>query len=82
MGLNHRRRAGGPVLSVELRPHDAARAVARSNAEGTPVFCVSVDPLADSYVRKVFGPNHYLVLDSVEQLPLRLPELYLRLSAW
>ncbi len=62
--------------------HDAARAVARSNAEGTPVFCVSVDPAGDGYVRKVFGPGHYLLMDSVEQLPLRLPELYLRLSAW
>ncbi len=61
--------------------HDAARAVARSNAEGTPVFCVSVDAEAERYVRKVFGPHHYLVIDAVNQLPQRLPELYLRLNA-
>ncbi len=61
--------------------HDAARAVARSNAEGTPVFCVSVDAEADRYVSKVFGPYHSLVIDCVDQLPQRLPELYLRLSA-
>ena len=60
---------------------DAARAVTRSRAEGTPVFCVSVDPHADAYVSKVFGAHHYRVIDSVEQLPQRLPELYLRLSA-
>ena len=70
------------VFHPSLLLHDAARAVARSNAEGTPVFCVSVDPAADGYVSKIFGPNHYLVIDSVEQLPQRLPELYLRLSAW
>ena len=70
------------VFHPSLLVQDAARAVARSNAEGTPVFCVSVDPAADGYVRKVFGPNHYLVIDSVDQLPQRLPELYLRLSAW
>ncbi len=70
------------VFHPSLLVQDAARAVARSNAEGTPVFCVSVDPAADGYVSKVFGPNHYLVIDSVEQLPQRLPDLYLRLSAW
>ncbi len=61
--------------------HDAARAVERSAAEGTPVFCVSVDAGADAYVRKIFGPHQALVIDHVAQLPRRLPELYLRLSA-
>ncbi len=59
---------------------DAARAVARSAAEGTPVFCVSVDPMSDGYLRKIFGQHNYLVIDSVEQLPQRLPQLYLRLA--
>ncbi len=62
--------------------HDAARAVARSNAEGTPVFCVAVDPAAADYAGKIFGPHHYLTIDSVAQLPRWLPELYLRFSAW
>ncbi len=60
---------------------DAARAVVRSAAEGTPVFCISVDSKADGYLRKIFGPHHYLVIDRVEQLPQRLPELYLRLAS-
>lgn len=62
--------------------HDAARAVERSAAEGTPVFCVSVDAKADAYVRKIFGAHQSLVIDDVTQLPRRLPELYLRLSGW
>ena len=60
---------------------DAARAVQQSTAEGTSVFCVSVDPAADSYLQKIFGANHYRVIDRIEQLPQRLPELYLRLTA-
>ena len=60
---------------------DAARAVQQSTAEGTSVFCVSVDPAADRYLQKIFGPNHYRVIDRIEQLPQRLPELYLRLTA-
>lgn len=70
------------VFHPSLLVHDAARAVARSNAEGTPLFCVSVDPAGHGYASKVFGPHHFLMIDSVEQLPLRLPELYLRLNAW
>ena len=61
--------------------HDAAHAVAHATAAGTPVFCVSVDPKADDYIRRIFGLHHYLVIENVEQLPQRLPELYLRLTA-
>ena len=68
------------VYHPELLMHDAARAVERSAAEGTPVFCVSVDANADRYVGKIFGRHNYLVIDRVEQLPQRLPELYLRLA--
>lgn len=68
------------VFQPGLLAADAARAVARSTAEGTPVFCVSVDPKADGYLRKIFGAHQYWVIDSVAQLPQRLPELYLRLA--
>lgn len=60
--------------------HDAARAVRQQASEGIPVFCVSVDARADAYVRRIFGPHHAVVIDRIEQLPQRLPELYLRLS--
>lgn len=68
------------VFQPGLLAADASRAVAHSTAEGTPVFCVSVDPGAQRYVRQIFGLHHYLIIDSVSQLPLRLPELYLRLA--
>ncbi len=68
------------VFHPELLLQDAARAVERSTAAGTPVFCVSVDAKADDYIRRIFGPHGYLVIDQVEQLPQRLPELYLRLT--
>jgi nitric oxide reductase activation protein len=60
---------------------DAARAVAQSTAEGTPVFCVSVDSAGDEYLKEIFGSHRYRVIDNLEQLPIKLPELYLQLSA-
>lgn len=53
---------------------DAALAMDRSAAEGTPVFCVSVDPPAEGYLKKIFGLHHFRVIDNVQQLPQRLPE--------
>jgi nitric oxide reductase NorD protein len=69
------------VFDPSLLVWDAARAVERSTSEGTPVFCVSVDPQAELYLKKIFGPHNYQVIDRITQLPQRLPQLYLRLMA-
>lgn len=43
-------------------------------------FCLSLDPRADSYGRAMFGPRNLMVLDRVERLPERLPQLYAALT--
>ena len=69
------------VFHPEVLLEDAARAIAQSGAEGTPVFGVSVDSEADPYLKRMFGPHQYLSVEHIEQLPERLPSLYLRLNA-
>lgn len=69
------------VFHPDVLAEDAARAIAQSGAEGAPVFGVSVDKDADAYLRRMFGPHQYLSVDYIEQLPERLPSLYLRLNA-
>ncbi len=58
---------------------DAKKAVEELATQGVSTFCLSLDPNADDYVQRIFGPRH-LVLDRIERLPERLPELYLRLT--
>ncbi len=58
---------------------DARKAVEELSARGVDTFCLSLDPKADDYVRSIFGKRH-LVLDRVEQLPERLPLLYMALT--
>lgn len=58
---------------------DARRAVEELSAKGISVFCISLDPKADEYVRSIFG-SQYLVLDSIEKLPEQLPLLYMALT--
>ena len=69
------------VFHPDVLAEDAARAIAQSGAEGTPVFGVSVDSQADPCLRRMFGPHQYLYVDNIQQLPERLPSLYLRLNA-
>jgi len=48
--------------------------------KGIATFCMSLDPRADEYVARIFGNSGYMVLDRVEQLPVKLPLLYMGLT--
>ncbi|MDO9203704.1 MAG: hypothetical protein Q7U58_20610 [Hydrogenophaga sp.] len=43
-------------------------------------YCMSLDPRADQYVRRIFGERRYMVVDNVERLPEKLPVLYAGLT--
>jgi uncharacterized protein YegL len=58
---------------------DAKKAVEELSAKGITVFCLSLDPHADEYVRDIFG-RYWRVLDRIERLPEALPQLYLQLT--
>lgn len=59
---------------------DARRAVEEAARQGVTPFCLSLDPGADAYVSRIFGPRNALVLDRVDRLPERLPQLYAALT--
>lgn len=59
---------------------DARKAVEELTGKGVATFCMSLDPRADEYVARIFGDSGYMVLDRVEQLPARLPLLYMGLT--
>lgn len=58
---------------------DAHKAVQELDRKGIFTFCVNLDPKADEYVQDIFG-RHYTVIDRVERLPQKLPELFLSLT--
>ena len=58
---------------------DAAHAVRGLAAQGLHTHCVSLDPQADAYVARIFGKRHS-VIDRIDQLPQRLPELFVALT--
>ncbi len=59
---------------------DAKRAVEDVGRNGVYTFCMSLDPNADEYVERIFGAQHFMVLDQIERLPEKLPMLYAGLT--
>jgi len=60
--------------------HDARKAVEELRTHGVATFCLTLDPQADRYVERIFGPNGFTVVDRVERLPERLPQLFAELT--
>jgi hypothetical protein len=58
---------------------DARQAVKELDRDGIFTYCISLDPKADEYVSDIFG-RQYTVVDNIQRLPEKLPELFLALT--
>jgi nitric oxide reductase NorD protein len=58
---------------------DARQAIKELDRKGIFPYCISLDPKADDYVSDIFG-RQYSVIDHVERLPERLPQLFMALT--
>lgn len=75
----------GAPADVDVRDplylrQDARQAVEAAVQAGITPFCLTLDPRADSYAQRIFGPRNVQVLERVERLPERLPRLYASLT--
>ena len=59
--------------------HDCHKAVQELDQQGVYIHCINLDPKADDYVADIFG-QHYTVIDRVERLPEKLPQLFISLT--
>ncbi len=60
--------------------HDTKKAVEELYSHGVLSYCLTLDPNADSYVKRIFGESHYTIIDNVERLPEQLPTLFASLT--
>ena len=75
----------GEPADVDVRDpqylrYDARKAVEALARTGVTSYCLSLDPHADEYVSRIFGPRNYRVIDKVDRLPEQLPSLYMGLT--
>jgi len=61
--------------------HDTKKAVEELYGTGVLTYCLTLDPHADDYVKRIFGANNYTVIDNVDKLPEQLPMLFASLTA-
>jgi nitric oxide reductase activation protein len=67
------------VSDQQLLIQDARKAVQELDQDGIYTYCINLDPHADEYVQDIFG-KQYTVIDKVERLPERLPQLFMSLT--
>jgi nitric oxide reductase NorD protein len=68
------------VRDPQYLRQDTKKAVEELNSRGVITYCLTLDPQADDYVARIFGANHYTVVDHVQRLPERLPALFMGLT--
>jgi hypothetical protein len=61
--------------------HDTKKAVEELYTRGILSYCLTLDPYADTYVKRIFGENHYTIIDNVQRLPEKLPQLFASLTS-
>lgn len=60
--------------------HDTKKAVEELYSTGVLTYCLTLDPNADDYVKRIFGENNYTIIDNVDRLPEKLPTLFASLT--
>lgn len=61
--------------------HDTKKAVEELYSKGVLSYCLTLDPNADNYVKRIFGVNNYTIVDNVQRLPEQLPVLFASLTS-
>ena len=59
---------------------DTRMAVLEAEKLGLRPFCVTIDEKAEDYLPYIFGSRSYVLIHNAEELPRKLPLLYLRLT--
>jgi len=60
---------------------DTRQAILEAEKKGLRPFCITIDEKAEDYLPYLFGANSYVLIRKVEELPQKLPLLYMRLTA-
>lgn len=59
---------------------DTKMALREAKHRGVYPYCITVDGQGEEYLRGMYGDVAYMVIDQVETLPRRLPQIYKRLT--
>ena len=59
---------------------DTRRALLESRRDGIHPYCITIDKEGKDYLPYMYGPAAYTVIDEVKQLPLKVSDIYRRIT--
>jgi len=59
---------------------DTKMALREAKHQGIHPYCITVDAQGEEYLKGMYGDVAYMVIDQIESLPVRLPQIYKRLT--
>ena len=60
---------------------DTRHALLELRRDGIHPFCITIDKEGGDYLPHMYGPSHYVVIDEVPKLPLKVADIYRRLTS-
>ena len=64
----------------EYGVEDTRQALFEARRDGIHSFCITIDEEARDYLPHMYGAANYTVIDNVASLPIKIPEIYRRLT--
>ncbi|MCP4009015.1 MAG: VWA domain-containing protein, partial [Proteobacteria bacterium] len=59
---------------------DTRKAILEAQGQAINPYSITIDKQAQAYLPRLFGPGQYMILNNVSTLPLKLSEVYKKLS--
>ena len=60
---------------------DTRQALVEAKRSGVHSFCITIDQEARDYLPHMYGAAHYTIIDDVRRLPLKVSDIYRRLTS-
>ena len=59
---------------------DTRMALIEAKMKGITSFCITIDKEGANYLPHMYGDVNYAIIDDIEKLPSRLPQIYKKLT--
>jgi nitric oxide reductase NorD protein len=59
---------------------DTRQALIEAKIRRIHPFCITIDKAEHSYLSHMYGPVNYTFIDDINKLPLKIPEIYRKLT--
>ena len=59
---------------------DTRQALLETRQAGIHPFCITIDKAEHHYLAHMYGPANYVFIDNIAKLPVKVPEIYRKLT--